>query len=91
MMDAASPDTTELLLLGNFIVDLMKPQSLSIEKTSTHKLSQLTDTPTRIIITSKTRIDHICATDKRNNSELCVPVYGCGDRLPICLTWNKKE
>ena len=53
MMDAASLDTTELLLLGDFNVDLMKPQSVWIEKTYTYNLSQFIDTQTRITSPSK--------------------------------------
>ena len=91
MMDPAPIDTTELFLLGDVNVDLMKPQNLWIEKTSTYNLTQLIDTPTRITSTSKTLTDHICAIEKHNICELCVPVYVCSDHLPICLAWNKRK
>ena len=90
MMDAASFYTTKLLLLGDFNVDLTKPQNSRIGEMSTYNLLQLIDTPTRISSTAKTLIEHIYATDKLNIYEPCIPVYGCSDLLTICLTWNKK-
>ena len=90
MMDVASVDAAELALLGDFNVDLMKPQNLWIEKTFTYNLSQLLDSPAKITSPSKTLTDNIYALDKHNICEMHVPVYCCNDHLPICLTRNKK-
>jgi hypothetical protein len=90
MMDAASLDATENLLLGDFNTDLLKPHPSWIDKLSSYGLTQIVDKPTRITASSKTLIDHIYVTNKQSIKEICVPIYGCSDHLPTCLTWRKK-
>ena len=90
MMDAASLDASEIILLGDFNIDLLKPQTSRLDITSSYNLVQLVNSPTRITASSKTIIDHIYTTHEQNIRELCVPIFGCSDHLPVCLTWNKK-
>ena len=90
MMDAASLDASEVILLGDFNIDLLKPQTSWLDITSSYNLVQLVNSPTRITASSKTIIDHIYSTHEQNICELCVPIFGCSDHLPICLTWSKK-
>ena len=90
MMDAASLDPTEILLFGDFNINLLKPHTTWINKITSYNLSQIIDAPTRITPTSKTLIDHVYVTDKQHILELCVPFYGCSDHLPTCITWTKK-
>ena len=90
MMDAASLDASEIILLGDFNIDLLKRQISWLDITSSYNLVQLVNSPTRITASSKTIIDHIYTTHEQNIRELCVPTFGCSDRLPVCLTWSKK-
>ena len=90
MMDAASLDTSEIIIMGDFNIDLLKPQTPWLDITSSYNLTQLVNSPTRLTASSQTLIDHIYTTHEQNISELCVPIYGCSDHLPVCLTWNKK-
>ena len=90
LMDAASLDASEIILLGDFNIDLLKPQTSWLDITSSYNLVQLVNSPTRITASSKTIIDHIYTTHEQNIRELCVPVFGCSDHLPVCLTWSKR-
>ena len=82
MMDAASLDASEIILLGDFNIDLLKPQTSWLDITSSYNLVQLVNSPTRITASSKTIIDHIYTTHEQNIRELCVPIFGCSDHLP---------
>ena len=90
MMDAASLDAPEIILLSGFNIDLHKPQTSWLDITSSYNIVQLVNSPTRITASSKTIIDHIYTTHEQNIRELCVPIFGCSDHLPVCLTWSKK-
>ena len=48
------------------------------------------NSPTWITASSKILIDHINTIHEQNICVLCVPVFGCRDHLPVCLSWNKK-
>ena len=90
MLDTVSIDATEILLLVDFNIDLLKPKVTWTDKMSSYNFTQLVDKPTRITPTSKTLLDHIYTTEKRNIVEICVPTYGVSDHFPTCLTWSKK-
>ena len=89
MMGAASLDTSKIVLLGDFNMDLLKAQTSWFDTTSSHNLVQLANSTTRITASSKTLTDHIYQTHGENICELCVPVFGCSDHLPECLACNK--
>ena len=88
MMDAASLDATEIILLGDFNINLSNSKNSWLKLTETYRLIQIVDMPTRL--QAQTLLDHIYVTEAKNVLELCVPVYGCSDHLPTCLTWTKK-
>ena len=90
MMDAVALDTSEIILLGDFNIDLFKSNKSWKDKFLTYHLSQLIDVPTRVTATSKTLLDHVYATEPQNITEICVPVFGASDHFPVCITWNKK-
>ena len=46
MMDAASLDASEIILLGDFNIDLLKPQTAWLGITSSYNLVQLVNSPT---------------------------------------------
>ena len=88
MMDAATLDASEILLLGDFNTNLLDRNDTWLKRTTLYGLTQIIDKPTRL--QAKTLLDHIYVTEKRNIKEKCVPFYGCSDHLPTCITWNKK-
>ena len=88
MMDAASLDATEIILLGDFNINLLKSNDRWLKRLATYRLTQIVDKPTRL--QAQTLLDHIYVTETRNILELCVPIIGCSDHLPTCITWNKK-
>lgn len=90
MMDAVLLESKETVILGDFNIDLLKPHKPWSDKIDLLYLSQLIQTPTRVTSTSKTLIDHIYVSEKRNILETCVPVFGCSDHYPVCLTWSRK-
>lgn len=90
MIDAVVLESKEYILLGDFNIDLLKPNKAWIDRTQLNNLEQLINTPTRVRANSKTLIDHIYVTNRKHIIEVCVPVYGCSDHYPVCLTWCKK-
>jgi hypothetical protein len=90
MMDSVILESKEYLLLGDFNIDLLKPNKGWQTKYELCNLEQLITIPTRVTATSETLIDHVYVSNKNNIVEVCVPVYGCSDHYPVCVTWNKK-
>ena len=71
MMDAASLDASEIILLGDFNIDLLKPQTSWFDIASSYNLVQLVNSPTRITASSKTIIDHIYSEGQISLSVSC--------------------
>ena len=90
MMDAVTLENKEFMLLGDFNIDLLKPQTQWAHLYQMFNLHQLIDKATRITETSKTLIDHIYVLSKHNIIETCSPISGCSDHSPVCITWLKK-
>ena len=90
MMEDVSNYYTDIIIMGDFNIDLMKPQEKWKRTIQPYNLSQLVYTPTRVTVNSQTLIDHIYTTNPNNIIEVSVPVYGLSDHFPLCLTWSKK-
>jgi exonuclease III len=90
MMDAVSLEGKEIILLGDFNIDLLKTTNQWTTLTNSFNLHQLIKTPTRVTATSQTLIDHIYVSNKNNVIETCVPISAISDHYPICITWSKK-
>lgn len=90
MIDAVILESKDIFLLGDINIDLMKPNKSWNDRIQLCNLEQLVNTPTRVTANSETLIDHIYVSNKKHILEVCVPVYGCSDHYPICLTWHKK-
>ena len=90
LMDAVSLIGKEIIILGDFNQNLIKNNRLWTERFEPYNLTQIIDCPTRVAKKSKTLIDHIYVSSKKNIVEKCVPTNGCSDHLPVCITWNKK-
>ena len=88
MMEAAPLIEREIILFGDFNINLLKDNPNWTELYKNLGLTQLIDTPTRL--SSGTLIDHIYVNKTQNIIEACVPHSGCSDHLPLCITWMKK-
>ena len=90
MMEDASVHSDEIILFGDFNIDLFKVNQRWTLICDSFHLTQLIDKPTRITDKTKTLIDHIYSTSTNNITEVCRPIFGCSDHFPVCLTWSKK-
>ena len=90
MMDNVVFESKELILLGDFNIDLQKPNSQWTYNLDTYNLHQLIKLPTRVTQNSATLIDHIYVSETRHAIETCVPISNISDHYPVCVTWSKK-
>ena len=90
MMDAASMEAKETLLLGDFNIDLLRQNAPWTNLISTYHLRQVITRPTRVTASSESLIDHIYVSDVNNVVDQCVPASACSDHYPVCLTWSCK-
>ena len=88
MMEAAPLTEREVILFGDFNINLLKDHLNWADTYQNLGLTQIIDTPTRLA--ARTLIDHIYVNNTQNIIETCVPHCGCSDHLPLCLTWLKK-
>ena len=90
LMEDAHTFYTEIILLGDFNIDLIRPQEKWKRIINSFHLTQMVTTPTRITLNSATLIDHIYVNSPANIAEISVPSYGLSDHFPVCITWCKK-
>ena len=90
MMDRVTFETKEIILLGDFNMDLKKQNPRWKHSFDSYNLHQIVKSPTRVTQNSETLIDHIYVSESRNIIETCVPTSNISDHYPVCLTWNKK-
>ena len=90
MMDRVSFESTEIMLLGDFNVDLKTANPPLKNNFDSYNIYQMVKSPTRVTKNSKTSIDHIYVPGSRNASETRVPISYISDHYPVCLTWIKK-
>ena len=82
-------ESKELILLGDFNIDLQKSNSQWTYNRDTYNLHQLIKLPTRVTQSSATLIDHIYVSETRHAIETCVPISNIRDHYPVCVTWFK--
>ena len=90
MMDVVWLESKEIILMGDFNIDLPKANKPWTNVFSLFNLSQTVSTPARVTPSSKTLIDHIYSTDIAHILKTCVSVIGVSDHYPSCSTWSKK-
>jgi hypothetical protein len=90
MMETVTLSQNEIIIMGDFNIDLLKPNHRWTTTIKFFGLLKLNNKPTRITKNSETLIDHIYKNSKENIVEICSPVCGCSDHSAICLTWRKK-
>ena len=90
MMEEVTMYSNEIILLGDFNIDLLKSQNKWQSIYESFNLTQILTTPTRVTADSTTLIDHIYVSNVKNIVESSIPVFGLSDHFPICATWSKK-
>ena len=90
MMDSVSNDYSEVIIMGDFNINLLEGHDKWKDMYESCNLHQLVNTPTRVTLQTQTLIDHICVSNPHTVIEHSVPVYGLSDHFPVCLTWSKR-
>ena len=80
----------DILVLGDFNIDLLKPHSSWDSTITLLGLTQLVKSPTRITQTSATLIDHIYANNPDVITEVSVPDLSISDHCPISCSRSIK-
>ena len=89
MMELAILEAKEIIVMGDFNVNVMNDSSSTrnwLLTTGSSNLTQLVTKPTRVTPTSETLIDHAYTNTPDNIIEVTVPVLGVSDHYPVCIT-----
>ncbi len=88
----ASKDQVELVLMGDFNVDLCQGERVSklVDITESFQLTQVIDEPTRITQSSQTLIDHIYVTDLNKIVDSKVVQWDLSDHFAILAIHHNK-
>ena len=86
MMDRVqnSKHHNEILLLGDFNIDMFKPNPAWVSTLSLFNLHQCVQSPTRVTSTTSTRIDHIYVSSPDRLIRTHVPITSMSDHYPVC-------
>ena len=90
MMDKINKKDPNVLILGDFNIDLLMPQISWECTTSLFGLHQLIDEPTRITSSSATLIDHIYTNNLNMISDVHTSDIHISDHKPIFCKWSFK-
>ena len=82
----AAKSHADILLLGDFNIDLLKPHSSWDSTITLLGLTQLIESPTRITPTSATLIDHIYTNNPDAFTDVSVSDLSISDHCPISCT-----
>lgn len=86
MMDSVQKHDNDILLLGDFNIDMLKPNPAWASTISLFNLHQSVTSPTRVTSTTKTLIDHIYANNPDRLIHTYVPTASMSDHYPVCCT-----
>ena len=90
MMDNVTFESKELILPGDFSIDLQKSNPQWTNNLDTYILHQLIKSPTRVTHNSWSLIDHIYVSETRHAAKTCVPISNVSDHYLVCVMWSKK-
>ena len=90
MMDRVQGCNVNVVLLGDFNIDMQKSNPAWDSTISLFGLNQMITSPTRITPHSSTLIDHIYTSDTSIVSNILVPATGISDHFPVCCTLSVK-
>ena len=89
-MDRVQGCNLNVVLLGDFNIDMQKSNPAWDSTISLFGLNQMITSPTRITPHSSTLIDHIYTSDTSIVSNILVPATGISDHFPVCCTLSVK-
>ena len=90
MMDKVNKGNSNIVLLGDFNIDLLKSQPAWESTTSLFGLHQLINCATRITQTSTTLLNHIYTNNEQMVSKVQVSDICISDHCPVVCTWSCK-
>ena len=90
LINKANDHKSNILLIGDFNIDLCKPQPSWDITTSVFGFHQLVRNATRITSTTATLIKHIYIYNQTMVSEVLVSIASISDHSPIFCTWSFK-
>lgn len=91
MMDNVTNHNPNVILLGDFNIDLMQPTPPSWESTTNlFGLEQLVTVPTRVTKDTATLLDHIYTNNTKMVSRVNISDVHFSDHSPIICTWSCK-
>ena len=89
-MDNVQRKHNNILLMGDFNIDMLKPHPAWDSVCTLFNLKQLVISPTRITATSSTLIDHIYTNKPDAVSHVKVPDLSVSDHYPVICNWSTK-
>ena len=90
MLDTVSESKNNVLLLGDFNIELLKPHLAWESTSSILGLNQLITQPTRVTCSTNTLIDHIYTNNPNLVHSISVPNIAISDHFPVLCTWSIK-
>ena len=90
LMDRVNDENKNILILGDFNIDLKHKQIQWISVTSLFNLKQLVNQPTRVTDKTSTMIDHIYTNNANMTSNIKIVDSGISDHKPIFCKWKCK-
>ena len=89
-IDSVGLPRNDVLLLGDFNIDLLKPHRAWECTTNLVGLKQLVTSPTRVTSSTTTLIDHIYTNRKNNVTDVAVTDFSVSDHFPVVCSWLLK-
>ena len=89
-MDRVTKKHSDVLLMGDFNIDMLKPHPSWDTVCNLFNLKQLVSSPTRITATSSTLIDHVYTTRPQAVSDVRVCDLSVSDHFPVTCSWLTK-
>ena len=90
LMDKVNDTSKNVLLLGDFNIDLFKSNCVWRSIVSLFGLKQLIQTATRVTSSTSTLIDHIYTNNLNAVLDPTVPRVSISDHFPVTCTWSCK-
>lgn len=90
MMDKVSETNCNIMLLGDFNIDLLQRQPAWSATTSLFGLHQLIECATRVTQATATLLDHVYTNNRQMISNVRVLDSSISDHCPIVCTWSYK-
>ena len=88
--DSVDVHKSDILLLGDFNINMLKSHAAWDCTTTLVGLKQLVTSPTRVTSTSATLIDHIYSNNPESVSDVCVGRLSVSDHFPVSCSWSTK-